>query len=237
VYKTTYDAEIFYPDYFDAPRPVSTTGYPKSISYGGPAFTLTLASTSLTPATNLAGIKVALIRTGFSTHGVKYVSRLHFRLTLLTRDLSQYGNEVHRAGDLVLPPQRRISHPLRLATSSQPRSLCPWSCASVSSTSDTLDRLITDTDGPRFVVVDGIPSIGVFTMVGSGQLGKQPLSAATVLPASSSSAGVAAGGSSSGSEGTATGGVRAVSAASRVSALAQGWVLAGVVVAGACVVA
>lgn len=107
----------------------------------------------------------------------------------------------------------------------------------MSSTSDLLDRLITDVEGHRFVVVDGIPSIGVFTMVGSGQLGKQPLLAATILPVSASPAGVTAGGSSSGSDGPPTGEVRAVSAASRVSALAQGWVLAGVLVAGACVVA
>ncbi|BGP44159.1 hypothetical protein JCM10449v2_008223 [Rhodotorula kratochvilovae] len=36
-----------------------------------------------------------------------------------------------------------------------------------------------------FVVVDGVPSIGKFVMVGSGQLGEQPTSAASVLPASS----------------------------------------------------
>ena len=36
-----------------------------------------------------------------------------------------------------------------------------------------------------FVVVDGVPSIGQFVVVGSGQLGEQPTSAASVLPASS----------------------------------------------------
>ncbi len=36
----------------------------------------------------------------------------------------------------------------------------------------------------RFVVVNGIPSIGVFTMVGTGNIEKQPMSLASVLPAS-----------------------------------------------------
>lgn len=67
-YKTEYRTEIFYPSYFDAARPVPT-GIPNSITYGGAAFNLTLPASSLNN-TDLRSVTVALIRTGFSTHGM-----------------------------------------------------------------------------------------------------------------------------------------------------------------------
>ena len=67
-YKTEYRTEIFYPSYFDAARPVPT-GIPTSITYGGAAFNLTLPAASLNN-TDLRSVTVALIRTGFSTHGM-----------------------------------------------------------------------------------------------------------------------------------------------------------------------
>lgn len=69
VYKTEYRSEIFYPSYYDAVRPVPT-GIPKSISYGGPSFDLGLTKAGVA-GSPLTSIKVALIRTGFSTHGMK----------------------------------------------------------------------------------------------------------------------------------------------------------------------
>lgn len=69
VYKTEYRAEIFYPDYYDAGRPAAT-GIPATVSYGGAPFDLTLPASSLNN-TNLDTVKIALIRTGFSTHAMK----------------------------------------------------------------------------------------------------------------------------------------------------------------------
>ncbi|KAK4703171.1 hypothetical protein P7C70_g3046, partial [Phenoliferia sp. Uapishka_3] len=75
VYKTEYRAEKFYPSYYDEPRPVPT-GIPSSISYGGKYFDLSLPASSLN-GTDLSLVKVALIRTGYSTHamnmGMRYV--------------------------------------------------------------------------------------------------------------------------------------------------------------------
>ncbi|KAL8283502.1 hypothetical protein RQP46_005605 [Phenoliferia psychrophenolica] len=68
VYKTEYRAEIFYPDYYDSGRPVPS-GIPSKITYGGSPFDLSLPKSSLN-STDLSTIKVALIRTGFSTHGM-----------------------------------------------------------------------------------------------------------------------------------------------------------------------
>lgn len=48
-----------------------------------------------------------------------------------------------------------------------------------------------------FVVVNGVPSVGVQVMVGSGQLGAQTMSAATVLPPSSNTTSAPPSGSSS----------------------------------------
>lgn len=64
-----------YPDYYDEPRP-APTGIPASITYGGANFDLTLPVSSVN-GTNLGNIKVALIKTGFSTHamnmGMRYI--------------------------------------------------------------------------------------------------------------------------------------------------------------------
>lgn len=68
VYKTEYRTEIFYPSYYDAPRPVPA-GLPTSLSYGGAYFDITLPASSLTGG-SLNKIKVNVIRTGFSTHGM-----------------------------------------------------------------------------------------------------------------------------------------------------------------------
>ncbi|KAL8291595.1 hypothetical protein RQP46_001853 [Phenoliferia psychrophenolica] len=65
----------FYPSYYDEPRPVPT-GIPAKVSYGGANFDLSLPSSSVNGA-DLTTVKVALIRTGYSTHamnmGMRYV--------------------------------------------------------------------------------------------------------------------------------------------------------------------
>lgn len=80
VYKTEYRSEVFYPDYYDAPRP-APTGVPTTISYGGLGFDLILPASSINGA-NLNTVKVALVRTGFSTHSMVR----HFLVPLSDRE-------------------------------------------------------------------------------------------------------------------------------------------------------
>ncbi|GAA5944057.1 hypothetical protein JCM10213_008985 [Rhodosporidiobolus nylandii] len=148
LYKTEYRAEIFYPDYYDAPRP-EPSGIPSYISYGGDSFDIELPQSSLN-GTSLDNVNVVIIRTGFSTHAMQMGQRL------VKLETSYTGNKdgsatIHTAQ---LPPN--------------PNLLAP---------------------GPAmlFVVVDGVPSVGEFVMVGSGKVGTQPTSKASVLPSSSDS--------------------------------------------------
>ncbi|SCZ96458.1 BZ3500_MvSof-1268-A1-R1_Chr8-2g10206 [Microbotryum saponariae] len=78
-YKTEYRAEIFYPSYYDQPRPVPSK-VPTTISYGGTPFEFDLPASSLN-GVSPAKIKISVIRTGFSTHsmnmGMKSIQLRH----------------------------------------------------------------------------------------------------------------------------------------------------------------
>jgi hypothetical protein len=65
-HRTEYRAEIFYPSYYDAGRPVPS-GIPSNITYGGDSFDLSLPASSLN-GTDLSEIKVVLMRTGFCAY-------------------------------------------------------------------------------------------------------------------------------------------------------------------------
>jgi hypothetical protein len=76
-YPTEYRAEVYYPPYFGKQRP-ETNDIPKTaLTYGGPYFNMTIAASSLSGNPNelAAKTKVALIRTGFSTHGMNMGQR------------------------------------------------------------------------------------------------------------------------------------------------------------------
>jgi hypothetical protein len=167
VFKTEYRVEIFYPSYYDSPRPVPS-GIPTSISYGGPYFNITLPASSLN-GTDLGGVKIALIRTGFSTHAMNMGQR-YVQLSNTYTGNSDGSATIHVSQ---LPPN--------------PSLLVP---------------------GPAllFVVVNGVPSLAQSVMVGSGQLGVQPTSLATVLPTSSGNLGTSSTtGTASGSSNSTTG--------------------------------
>ncbi|KAH7096742.1 DUF1929-domain-containing protein [Auriculariales sp. MPI-PUGE-AT-0066] len=69
-YPTTYDAEYFYPPYWGKKRP-EPSGVPKTLTYGGQYFQLTLAAGAYTdPNTAAAKTKVVLVRPGFTTHAL-----------------------------------------------------------------------------------------------------------------------------------------------------------------------
>jgi hypothetical protein len=76
-FPTTYKAEIFYPHYFQATtRPVAL-GVPKTISYGGNPFDITIPSSSYSGNSNDAAASaiVSIIRPGFSTHAMNMGQR------------------------------------------------------------------------------------------------------------------------------------------------------------------
>ncbi|CED84971.1 Immunoglobulin-like fold [Phaffia rhodozyma] len=66
-YVTEYQVEIFYPDYWDKPKPVPV-GMPKNISYGGDYFNVSLPSDAFTSHSDINATKFVIERTGFSTH-------------------------------------------------------------------------------------------------------------------------------------------------------------------------
>lgn len=77
IYPTTYKAEIFYPPYFaSSTRPVPQ-GVPKTLSYGGNPFDITIPGSSYSgPANDAAdNTTVVLIRPGFTTHAMNMGQR------------------------------------------------------------------------------------------------------------------------------------------------------------------
>ncbi|GLB40151.1 putative glyoxal oxidase [Lyophyllum shimeji] len=77
VFPTTYKAEVFYPPYFRASTRPVPSGIPKSISYGGQPFDLTLSASSYTGSANEAAksATVVLLRGGVSTHAMNMGQR------------------------------------------------------------------------------------------------------------------------------------------------------------------
>ncbi|KAF7984140.1 hypothetical protein HWV62_16786 [Athelia sp. TMB] len=167
IYPTTYKAEIFYPPYYVANRPVPT-GVPSQLSYGGNPFDVTLPASSYSGSGNAAAANttVVLTRGGFTTHGMNMGQRM-LQLNNTYTVNSNGSITLHVAQ---VPPN--------------PALLTPGPCL-------------------FWVVVAGIPSNGTLVQVGNGQIGTQPTSAASVLPASVqlSSASGTGGGSSTNSGG------------------------------------
>lgn len=172
VYHTEYRTEIFYPSYYDAVRPLPT-GIPTTVTYGGRPFNLNVPNLK---GVDLNSIKVALIRTGFSTHAMNMGQR-YIQLNSTFTGNTDFSATLHVSQ---LPPNAALLVP-----------------------------------GPAllFVIVNGIPSIGQFVMVGSGQLGRQPMLARATLEPSSgnfiatgSSTGTNPSSPSSGTTGSTTGG-------------------------------
>ncbi|KAG6816718.1 hypothetical protein H0H87_003578 [Tephrocybe sp. NHM501043] len=77
IFPTEYRAEIFYPPYFSAASRPVPTGVPKTISYGGDYFDITLPRSSYTGSANAAAgnTTVVLLRGGFTTHAMNMGQR------------------------------------------------------------------------------------------------------------------------------------------------------------------
>jgi hypothetical protein len=108
-YKTEYRAEYFYPPYFAASTRPVPSGIPKSISYGGPSFDLTIPASGYSGSSNdaAASAKVMLMRPGWTTHAMNMGQRaLQLNSTYSVQD----------NGDIVLhtsqaPPNSNILTP------------------------------------------------------------------------------------------------------------------------------
>ncbi|GJE92328.1 glyoxal oxidase N terminal domain-containing protein [Phanerochaete sordida] len=77
VFPTTYKAERFYPPYFSAAVRPSPQNVPKTISYGGPSFDITVPAASYSGSANDAADNstVVIIRPGFTTHAMNMGQR------------------------------------------------------------------------------------------------------------------------------------------------------------------
>lgn len=76
-YPTEYRAEIFYPSYFNATVRPAPAGIPKTISYGGSPFDITIPPSSYSGSANDAAgnSTVVLVRGGFTTHAMNMGQR------------------------------------------------------------------------------------------------------------------------------------------------------------------
>lgn len=78
IYPTTYKAEIFYPPYFSASTRPAPTGMPKTLTYGGSAFDITIPASSYSGSANEAADSATCViqRGGFTTHAMNMGQRL-----------------------------------------------------------------------------------------------------------------------------------------------------------------
>jgi hypothetical protein len=77
-FPTTYTAEYFYPNYFSAKTRPAPQNVPKTLSYGGNPFDITLPSSSYSGSGDdaAANTVVWVIRPGFTTHGMNMGQRM-----------------------------------------------------------------------------------------------------------------------------------------------------------------
>lgn len=140
---TKYSVEKWYPSWYNEPRPVASA-FPESLSYGGDAWSLTYNDASVDPSS----IKVVIVRTGFSTHGMNFGQRY---LELETSTIVDKEKNQIKVNVAQMPPN---------------------------------PNLVTPGPAMIFFVVNGVPSEGEMILIGNGQIGKQPIAPATVLPKS-----------------------------------------------------
>jgi hypothetical protein len=76
-FPTNYQAEIFYPSYFSAQTRPQPSGIPKTLSYGGDPFDITVPAASYSGSSNDAADStiVAVVRPGWTTHGMNFGQR------------------------------------------------------------------------------------------------------------------------------------------------------------------
>lgn len=152
-YPTEYRVEMFYPEYYDKPRP-KPRGLPSNLTYGGPTFDLQLNASDLNNNASLVDTaQVVVMRTGYSTHAMN----MGMRMVQLNSTWT-----LHRDGSATIHSQQMPPNPSIMAP------------------------------GPAllFVVVNGVPSIGVDIMIGAGEVGPQPIYPVGLLKGTATQSGV-----------------------------------------------
>lgn len=184
-YPTTYTAEIFYPPYFSSSVRPQVSGIPKTLSYGGNYFDLTVSSASYKGVTaNQAAVNttVVLSRSGFSTHAmnmgqrhlqlnntytvnndgsyVLHVSQVPPNANLLTPGpalLFVVVNGIPSNGTMVIVGSGQVETQPTSAASALPPSVTATSLPSPSSTGKT--------GGVSVLVVNPVLVVGLFGLV------------------------------------------------------------------------
>jgi hypothetical protein len=107
-FPTTYKAEYFYPPYYSANRPVPT-GIPKTLTYGGKSFDITVSSSSYSGSGNTAAdaTKIMVIRPGWTTHAMNMGQR-SLQLNN-TYTVNKDGSIVYHVSQM--PPNANIFQP------------------------------------------------------------------------------------------------------------------------------
>jgi hypothetical protein len=108
-FPTTYQAEIFYPPYFNAKVRPAPTGVPKTLTYGGESFDITVPASSYSGSSNDAAdaTEVVVIRPGWTTHGMNMGQR--FLQLDNTYTVKEDGTIVLHVSQM--PPQPEIFQP------------------------------------------------------------------------------------------------------------------------------
>jgi hypothetical protein len=108
-YPTTYTAEYFYPPYFSAKTRPAPQNIPKTLSYGGNPFDITIPSSSYTgkPDDAAGNTTVWVIRPGFTTHGMN----MGQRIMELNTTFTVQGNGTIILHTAQLPPNPNLFQP------------------------------------------------------------------------------------------------------------------------------
>lgn len=102
---TSYEVEKFYPLWYSKPRP-QISGWPTTLTYGGDYWNVTYTPT--TSSIDPGSIKVVVIRTGFSTHGMNMGQRYLELATSYTKQEETGEVTLHVSQ---MPPNANIFQP------------------------------------------------------------------------------------------------------------------------------
>lgn len=104
---TSYVVEKWYPLWYSKPRPqVDSASWPASLTYGGDYWNITYTPTDST--VDPGSIKVVVIRTGFSTHGMNMGQRYMELATSYTKVQEDDDVTIHVSQ---MPPNANIFQP------------------------------------------------------------------------------------------------------------------------------
>lgn len=102
---TNYEVERFYPTWYSKPRP-QVSSWPSTLTYGGDYWNITYTPTSST--IDPGSIKVVVIRTGFSTHGMNMGQR-YLELATSYTQMQETGEITMHVSQM--PPNANIFQP------------------------------------------------------------------------------------------------------------------------------